>query len=1008
MRTRARKAKAKSNPTPSESGSELPTTKIVEAKRTPTRTRQLKKNQTTPPSAGEGEGSAGARVNKPVTRRTGARTRGLGKGVLAETPEVGESDDSKVEELKEEVGEAEEMEGVEEPSQPSEENVGVSAKEEGNPVEGEETVVEDVGESGKKEQSSVEVEDAGYNVEQEKVGEEKSATEEANPVEGEETVVVDVGESGKKEQSSVEVEDAGYNAEQDKIGSGEVTESLNNEALGDGNEGEEVKEEQKKLVSNDGGDEELPIVDPANTEKNVEDQREDTEPLKEFGGNEGMECGEKMDLEEHRDEEPLEDNADNPAQENKGLDAVEPVDDNADNPAEKTKSLDAMEPLEDSADKLEEKNKVLDAMEPLEDSAANPEEKNKALDAVEPLENTLANPAEMKKALDAVEHLEDGSDNPAEKNKALDAVEHLEDSSDNPAEKNKALDAVEHLEDSSDNPAEKNKALDAVEHLEDSSDNPTEKNKALDAVEPLEDKADNPAEKNKACEDEHRELTAMAKERKLKKEREVFVGGLDWDAVEEDVRRVFEKAGEIVEIRLHKDHLTSKNKGYAFVEYTKKEHAKWALAEMKNPVIRGKRCATSPSEDNDTLFLGNICISWTKEAIKQKLKDYGIDSVENINLVPDAQREGSSRGFAFLEFSCHAEAMLAYKRLQKPDVIFGHPERTAKVGFAEPLHEPDPEIMASVKSVFVDGFPPHWDEDRAREQLKGYGEIVRVFLARNMQTARRKDFGFVDFTTHEAAVSCVDGINNSEFDDGNSKLKLKARLSNPMPKTQAVKGEMCGGFRIGHGGGAFPKFGRGFGRGGNAFNRANFQRGRGFHNNGRGRMGRMGYPGQLNNPYPDFHGRQIVGRGDGRGFRGGHYPGGVGAQSNLDRPWDSTPDRGWVPPYPPRRQPYSPEGNFRRPFNGSHFEDPYLYGDNMHGMKRPLSMRDPDPDFVEPSRLRPRLDYTNPASSFFSNPYHDAHGPSNNLPPDHYGPAFAEGPYPPFYGGDPSYGRGYY
>jgi len=29
-------------------------------------------------------------------------------------------------------------------------------------------------------------------------------------------------------------------------------------------------------------------------------------------------------------------------------------------------------------------------------------------------------------------------------------------------------------------------------------------------------------------------------------------------------------------------------------------------------------------------------------------------------------------------------------------------------------------------------------------------------------------------------------------------IKVRARLSNPLPKTQAVKGGMCGGFRIGH------------------------------------------------------------------------------------------------------------------------------------------------------------------------------------------------------------------
>lgn len=156
--------------------------------------------------------------------------------------------------------------------------------------------------------------------------------------------------------------------------------------------------------------------------------------------------------------------------------------------------------------------------------------------------------------------------------------------------------------------------------------------------------------------------------------------------------------------------------------------------------------------------------------IKQKLKDYGIEGVEHITLVPDAQHEGLSRGFAFLEFSCHGDAMVAYKRLQKPDVIFGHAEQTAKVAFAEPAREPDPEIMAQVKSVFINGLPPHWDEDHLRELLKSYGDIVRIVLGQNISTAKRKDYGFVDFSTHEAAVACVDGINKSELGDGASKV----------------------------------------------------------------------------------------------------------------------------------------------------------------------------------------------------------------------------------------------
>ncbi|KAF7828946.1 nucleolin-like isoform X1 [Senna tora] len=530
----------------------------------------------------------------------------------------------------------------------------------------------------------------------------------------------------------------------------------------------------------------------------------------------------------------------------------------------------------------------------------------------------------------------------------------------------------------------------------------------------VEDDPEEPHEETETLDEEGRELTAIAKERKIKKEHEIFVGGLDRDATEEDLKKVFEKIGEVVDVRLHKNSSTNKNKGYAFVKFSCQEHAKKALSEMKNPVIRGKRCGTAPSEDNDTLFLGNICNTWTKEAIKQKLKDYGVEGVESITLVPDVQHEGLSRGFAFLEFSCHADAMLAYKRLQKPDVIFGHAERTAKVAFAEPVREPDPEVMAQVKSVFIDGLPPHWDEDCIREHFKGYGEIVRIVLARNMSSAKRKDFGFVDFSSHEGAVTCVDGVNSSEFVDGASKTKVRARLSNPLPKTQAVKGSMCGGFRIGHARtGAYTRSGRGFTRGGQTSNLGNFNKDRNFNHGGRGQIGRTGFQNDLdhNNMHPDFHRRQF---GERMGpLRGGHYAGGQGAaiagpsRPYLDRAWYGTPKRGPAEAIPPR-MPFSPEGQFDRPLMGRHFDDPYLYDDNRHGVKRPFYMTDPDPNYLGPVRFRPRLDYTDPAV-FHGSRHHDSIGTgSGQYSRDYYGSDYGGGPYSSFYGGDNPYGRGFH
>ncbi|KAM0885316.1 hypothetical protein ACQ4PT_030405 [Festuca glaucescens] len=274
----------------------------------------------------------------------------------------------------------------------------------------------------------------------------------------------------------------------------------------------------------------------------------------------------------------------------------------------------------------------------------------------------------------------------------------------------------------------------------------------------------------RAEEDERTVMSDMVKNRQLKKELEIFVGGLDRDADEEDIRKVFGQVGDVVEVRLHKDFSTNRNKGFAFVMFASKEQVARALAEMKNPMIHGKRCGVAASEDNDTLFLGNICNTWTKEAIKRRLSDYGVQGVESLTLVPDTQNDGKSQGFAFLEFSCHADAMLAFKRLQQPDALFGHPERTAKVAFAELIKEPDAEVMAQVKSVFIDGLPPYWDEDRVTDRFKTYGLIERVVLARNMSSAKRNDFGFVNFSTHEAALACIEATNNTELgDDGKSK-----------------------------------------------------------------------------------------------------------------------------------------------------------------------------------------------------------------------------------------------
>lgn len=85
-----------------------------------------------------------------------------------------------------------------------------------------------------------------------------------------------------------------------------------------------------------------------------------------------------------------------------------------------------------------------------------------------------------------------------------------------------------------------------------------------------------------ADEEEHHE---MFQERRKRKEFEVFVGGLDKDVVEDDLRKMFSQVGEVTEVRLMMNPQTKKNKGFAFLRFATVEQAKRAVIELKNPVV---------------------------------------------------------------------------------------------------------------------------------------------------------------------------------------------------------------------------------------------------------------------------------------------------------------------------------------------------------------------------------------------------------------------------------------
>ncbi|PWA91052.1 Nucleotide-binding, alpha-beta plait [Artemisia annua] len=273
---------------------------------------------------------------------------------------------------------------------------------------------------------------------------------------------------------------------------------------------------------------------------------------------------------------------------------------------------------------------------------------------------------------------------------------------------------------------------------------------------------------------------------KIEENIEIYVGKLDKDTVEEDLVNVFQQFGELESTRIVRNPATKKSKGFAFVRFASADQATRALSELKDGVeVRGKLVKISKSQNNRTLFLGNISKTWSKEEVLQQLAQYGIEHIETIRVPDDisynrknkAGDKKKTKGFAFLEFSTHSEAAAAFQRLKKPDVVFGR-DVSAKVSFEQSVKPSTDEDVHQVNRVHVAGLAKDWNEEKVKEICEKYGEIVKIDLHISSKP-KHKDFGFVTFSSPKSAQACVEGINTAGIVGETEIIASIARATKP-------------------------------------------------------------------------------------------------------------------------------------------------------------------------------------------------------------------------------------
>jgi len=74
--------------------------------------------------------------------------------------------------------------------------------------------------------------------------------------------------------------------------------------------------------------------------------------------------------------------------------------------------------------------------------------------------------------------------------------------------------------------------------------------------------------------------------------KKLFVGNLDWNTSEEELKSLFAGLGEIEEAIIITDH-SGRSKGFGFVTYRNAEDADKAIAELEGHQLGGRNIAVS-------------------------------------------------------------------------------------------------------------------------------------------------------------------------------------------------------------------------------------------------------------------------------------------------------------------------------------------------------------------------------------------------------------------------------
>ncbi|KAH6834344.1 binding protein 2 [Perilla frutescens var. hirtella] len=243
----------------------------------------------------------------------------------------------------------------------------------------------------------------------------------------------------------------------------------------------------------------------------------------------------------------------------------------------------------------------------------------------------------------------------------------------------------------------------------------------------------------------------------------LYVGDVDGNVTEEDLRRLFIQAGDVVSVKICVDEINRRSLGYGYVNFSNPEHAEKALEDLNFTRLNGRCIRIAYSNREGTLRKsgqGNIFVKNLDKSIDHKaLHDIFSPLGKIISCKVETDSSGQSRGYGYVQYKDEETALRAIERLHGELVV-------GKELYAVPYVSKLEREMSVDKTKFTNVFVKNISASTTEEDLKSifgeFGPMTSVAVMRD-EAGHSKCFGFVNFNNAEDAARSVEMLNGRKF-----------------------------------------------------------------------------------------------------------------------------------------------------------------------------------------------------------------------------------------------------